>query len=188
MMRIKLLRGGTTRWHIVSPSLKNCIYSSLFGFLFMFSTRAEWFEAEFALILNLEVAMIFNSACFEPIRRVTNKVLRFALNTFWCLQIMTEIQVDYVEELHRLESSNNNICWLKTNLAKPKYGKYRHLFLLRTIFKKKKNVLWRWQNIYESRKTGSILRFTMWGRTPFFRDWRLSQFRSCRLKSFWTSA
>ena len=49
---------------------------------------------------------------------------------------MTEIQVDYVNELDRLETSNNDICGLKTNFAKAKYRHYRHLFILRTIPKK----------------------------------------------------
>ena len=51
---------------------------------------------------------------------------------------MTEIQVDYVNELDRLQTSNNDICGLKTNFAKAKYRDYRHLFILRTILKKKK--------------------------------------------------
>lgn len=50
---------------------------------------------------------------------------------------MTEIQIDYVSELDRLQTSNNDICGLKTNFAKAKYRDYRHLFILRTILKKK---------------------------------------------------
>ena len=32
----------------------------------MFSTRAEWFEVGLALILNLEVSMVFNPVSARP--------------------------------------------------------------------------------------------------------------------------